>query len=172
MEVSTSEQLILGMLAEGEKHAYEIEKLIAARGMRKWTDVAFSSIYYLLEKLESKGLAASSPSEGKKKRPYRITDAGLRELHKSACERLSERYPANTHLMTGIAISDALTATEYVAALEIRSQVLKDDLDALRAVSASRDSVPLPARRLLALSERLVEAELAWVSDEIESEKK
>jgi DNA-binding PadR family transcriptional regulator len=60
MKLSLSEQLILGILSEQARHGYDIEKIIIERGMRKWTVVGFSSIYYVLERLEEKGLATSS----------------------------------------------------------------------------------------------------------------
>ena len=45
IKTSLTEELILGILAEQPHHGYQIEKLIIDRGMRKWTDVGFSSIY-------------------------------------------------------------------------------------------------------------------------------
>lgn len=54
MTISLTEQLILGILAEGPQHGYHIEQIIKERDMRKWTDVGFSSIYYTLDKLEKK----------------------------------------------------------------------------------------------------------------------
>lgn len=52
-------------------HGYDIERTIAERNMREWTDVGFSSIYYLLGKLEAAGLVASSqqPRGGQGPRP-------------------------------------------------------------------------------------------------------
>lgn len=57
--ITNTELAILGLLAEGQKHAYGLEQDIAARGMRAWTEIGFSSIYYVLNKLESAGLLAS-----------------------------------------------------------------------------------------------------------------
>ena len=68
IKTSLTEELILGILAEQPHHGYQIEKLIVDRGMRKWTDVGFSSIYYVLEKLEKKDLAKSVPAKGKDKK--------------------------------------------------------------------------------------------------------
>jgi DNA-binding PadR family transcriptional regulator len=45
--------------------------------MRKWTEVGFSSIYYVLEKLELKGLATSTDAQGNEKKQYSITDTGV-----------------------------------------------------------------------------------------------
>ena len=68
MKISLTEQLILGILSEHSEHGYNIEKIIEIRGMRKWTDIGFSSIYYVLEKLEDKGLASSKKTIGRRKR--------------------------------------------------------------------------------------------------------
>ena len=41
----------------------EIEHVIEERGMRDWTEIGFSSIYYLLKKLEKEGLIAGRLEE-------------------------------------------------------------------------------------------------------------
>ena len=56
--------------------------------MRKWTDVGFSSIYYILEKLEKKGLAKSMLAKGKDKKEYSITKMGLTVLIEKTRQRL------------------------------------------------------------------------------------
>lgn len=56
IKTSLTEELILGLLAEQPRHGYQIEKLIEDREMRRWTEVGFSSIYYVLDKLEKKSL--------------------------------------------------------------------------------------------------------------------
>ena len=76
MVISLNEQLILGILTEGPQHGYHIEQVITERGMRQWSDIGFSSIYYILDKLEKKGLADSKSSKGKEKKEYQITDKG------------------------------------------------------------------------------------------------
>ncbi|MCY7144283.1 PadR family transcriptional regulator, partial [Streptococcus gordonii] len=47
IKTSLTEELILGLLAEQPRHGYQIEKLIEDREMRRWTEVGFSSIYYV-----------------------------------------------------------------------------------------------------------------------------
>ena len=73
MKLSLSEQLILGILSEQARHGYDIEKIIIERGMRKWAVVGFSSIYYVLERLEEKGLATGDDTQGNEKKQYSIT---------------------------------------------------------------------------------------------------
>jgi len=81
--ISDVEASLLGLLCEAPKYGYEIEKLILDRNMRVWTDIAFSSIYYVLKKLEAKGLITSrlEAVEGKpSRRIYSMTPEGLQEL--------------------------------------------------------------------------------------------
>ena len=50
--MTNPELAILSLIAEKPRHGYDIEQVIEARGMREWTEIGFSSIYYLLNKLE------------------------------------------------------------------------------------------------------------------------
>ena len=50
--MTNAELAILSLIGESPRHGYEIEQVIEARGMREWTEIGFSSIYYLLKKLE------------------------------------------------------------------------------------------------------------------------
>ncbi|MDZ4159188.1 MAG: helix-turn-helix transcriptional regulator, partial [Anaerolineaceae bacterium] len=62
--MTNAELAILSLLVERALHGYEIERIIQERGIRDWTEIGFSSIYYLLKKLKNKGLieAASQPA--------------------------------------------------------------------------------------------------------------
>ncbi len=53
--LTNTELAILGLVAERPKHGYQVEQDIAERGMREWTEIGFSSIYYVLNKLEAAG---------------------------------------------------------------------------------------------------------------------
>ena len=46
--MTSAEFAILTLIVEQPRHGYEIEQVIEQRGMRQWTEVGFSSIYYLL----------------------------------------------------------------------------------------------------------------------------
>ena len=50
--MTNAELAILSLVAEQPRHGYEIENVIEQRGMRAWTEIGFSSIYYILKKLE------------------------------------------------------------------------------------------------------------------------
>jgi DNA-binding PadR family transcriptional regulator len=48
--MTNAELAILSLVVEKPRHGYQIEQVIEERGMREWTEVGFSSIYYLLKK--------------------------------------------------------------------------------------------------------------------------
>ncbi|HEY1085711.1 MAG TPA: PadR family transcriptional regulator [Candidatus Saccharimonadales bacterium] len=168
MKITLSEHLILGILAEQIRHGYDIEKIISERGMRKWTDIGFSSIYYLLAKLETKGLVSSTYSHGKEKKQFSITDKGISILKDKTKELITERKPANTHLMTGLATSDFIEAKNLKKTLQQRKLRLVSDLEELQNTQLVAQNLPQPARRLFSLSEVLIQAELDWVNAELE----
>lgn len=171
MEISLSEQLVLGILHESDRHGYDIEKTISARGMRKWTDIGFSSIYYVLDRLEKKGLATTSATIGKEKKQYSITDAGMNILKAETIKLISERKPANAHFMTGLATSHVINAIELTESFEQRKTTLLADLQRLRETNVITDNSPQSARQLIELSELLLVTELHWLSKELERTK-
>lgn len=74
--------MVLGILAEGESYGYAILKEVGLRsdGELQWTD---GLLYPLLHRLERLGYVDSiwrQPDGGRKRKYYRITDAGRAEL--------------------------------------------------------------------------------------------
>lgn len=167
MTISLTEQLILGILLEGPQHGYHIEQVIKERGMRTWTEVGFSSIYYVLDKLEKKGLATATSGKGKEKKEFQITQKGLEALKANSKKLISERRPANAHLMTGLATAYLLDAKELRAAFFKRKEKLEDDLaDMQNKQSKEQHKAPI-AQQLFSLGQALLEAELDWIKQEL-----
>ncbi len=171
MKLSLTEQLVLGILCEKPRHGYSIEKIIVDRDMRKWAEVGFSSIYYVLDRLEKKGLAVSASTKGKEKKQYSITADGVAVLKEETRRCLSERKPANTHFMTGLANSVLLSKDEFLQSLEERKRQIENDLTMLihkKMVEITDNKAPRAALQLFELSEILINAELNWITMEIE----
>ena len=84
--MTNAELAVLSLVAESPRHGYEIEQVIDARGMRDWTEVGFSSIYYLLKKLENKSLIKSQhlkiDGRGPARKVYTITPDG-QQVHQN-----------------------------------------------------------------------------------------
>ena len=73
--MTNAELAVLSLIVECPRHPYEIEQVIAERGMRDWTDVGFSSIYYLLGKMERAGIVQGHRGEAASKGPARTVYA-------------------------------------------------------------------------------------------------
>ena len=81
--MTNAELAVLSLVAERPRHGYEIDQVIKERGMRDWTEVGFSSIYYLLKKLERDGQIEGRLEEtqrGPARKVYHITEAGRAAL--------------------------------------------------------------------------------------------
>ena len=82
--MTNAELAILGLIVEQPRHGYEVEQVIDERGMRDWTEVGFSSIYFLLNKLEKAGsiLSHIEPAAGRgpSRKVYHPTQKGIQVL--------------------------------------------------------------------------------------------
>jgi len=92
-----AELAILGLVAEKPRHGYEIEQVIEQRDMRQWTEIGFSSIYYLLKKLEKSGWVRSrfdpENQHGPARKIYELTAIGYKAWHQAILDALSTPAP-------------------------------------------------------------------------------
>ncbi len=92
--MTPAELTLLGLLVEQPRHGYELEAVIAVRGMRNWTEIGFSSIYFLLDKLHNRGLIAEvaqeAPRRGKARRVFEATAKGTRVCAEAAEAAIAE----------------------------------------------------------------------------------
>lgn len=68
--------IVLKLLAEGERHGYDVMRVFEERG---WGRARAGSIYPILSMLEEAGLVTTREEDGK--RVYVITEKGRRHLH-------------------------------------------------------------------------------------------
>jgi DNA-binding PadR family transcriptional regulator len=169
--MTNAELAILSLVAEQPRHGYEIEQVIEERGMREWTEVGFSSIYYLLKKLERAGLVAGQLQEaerGPARKVYHITAAGREAYRAGLLQALSVPCRWYSPLLLGLTGLPRLPSAEVVSAL----RQYCDALDARREhVQANWDrQQPLPdfIDAMFDYSVTLVGAEFSWVERLIE----
>ena len=175
--ISDIEAAILGLLYEEPQYGYQLEKTIEGWGMRNWTQIGFSSIYYVLKKLEKKDLVESrlEKVEGKPSRKvFTITDLG----HKTMKEKLTDLLSWNKKLISpfdlGIAYLNYLEPQEvidclenYMKSAEGRIKFLKSSVKVQNDLEAPYYMVALFSRPLTQL-----ETEVKWVKQFIEEIKK
>lgn len=93
MKLSDSEINILGIIRKGYKYGYEIEKFIEKEEMRDWTSIGFSSIYYVLGRLEKKGCINSGKditANNIIRKIFEITEFGIEIFDQNVIRLLSK----------------------------------------------------------------------------------
>jgi DNA-binding PadR family transcriptional regulator len=146
-EITNRETAILGLLAEKSRHGYEIEKVIEERGMRAWTEIGFSSIYYLLNKLEDKGLIESkivAVEAAPSRRVYSITEEGNIVLKEKVKALLSEPAKLISPLDLGIAHIPILKPNEIIECLRNYMKSLERNIQSLEAMLHENEAYGVP----------------------------
>lgn len=171
--MTNAELAILSLTAEAPRHGYEIEKIIEARGMREWTEIGFSSIYYLLKKLEQAGLVKServaTKGRGGSRTIYQITDNGRTALHTATLEAISQPKNSYPSILLGIANLPILSAEETVTALRSYHDGLTERAAHIRAQLEAQRPLPNHIELLFSYSLMTITAEKNWIENLIQT---
>jgi len=169
-DLTTAELTLLGLLVEKPRHGYELEEVITERGMREWTEVGFSSIYYLLAKLRDRGLItevdtpAATPrsGRGKARKVYGPTADGRQVCATAAEAAVAELRPVYPHILVGLANQPAIPPERLRAALASRAEAVADKIAEINA--AVQPDVPRFVRAIFDYSLTQLKAEQQWLS--------
>jgi DNA-binding PadR family transcriptional regulator len=163
VDLTPAELTLLGLLVEKPRHGYELEEVITARGMREWTEIGFSSIYYLLTKLRDRGLIeeADPPARGKARKVFAPTPRGRRACAEAAEQAIAEPAPVFPPLLVGLANQPVIPPERLRAALARRAETLAARVAEVRA-AAPHDAPPF-VRAIFDHSLAQLEAEQAWL---------
>lgn len=167
-KITEAELVILSLVAEKPVYGYEINQIIQQRGMREWTAIGFSSIYYLLKKIEEKGWItgkASGPTkQGLQRTIYSITTSGLKTCQDASFQILStpRRMPndfltalLNLPLLSSQQVQDALS--KYKQALRLKKKELE------RKKENQSPSLPLHVNFIFDYSIHAIYSEINWI---------
>lgn len=170
MVLTPSELTVLGLIVERPRHGYDLEQVIEQRGIRQWTDIGFSSIYYLLTKLEKRGLVhvSKAPAGAKSRRVFQATTAGRGAATRNALALIAELRAAPHPLLIGIANLPLLSEQEYTEALRSRLAQVEARIVAVEEAEQAQTPLALPAREVFSYSLRLLEAERQWLATRVQ----
>lgn len=175
--ISDLEASILGLLYEEPKYGYQLEKTIEVWGMRNWAPIGFSSIYYVLKKLEKKGLVTSKLEkvEGKPSRKiFTITELGKRSMKEKLIDLLSWNKKLISPSDLGIAYLNYLKPEEVIECLENYVKSANGRIKFLESSVKTQEKLGSPYN-VVALFSRplaLLKTEKEWVKHFIEKIKK
>jgi DNA-binding PadR family transcriptional regulator len=164
--MTNTELAILSLVAETPRHGYEIEQVIEERGMREWTEIGFSSIYYLLKKLEREGLVEGQLTEaerGPARKVYRPTPTGWEALHVGVLEALSTPHRCYPPLQLGLSNLPSISPGEAISALRRYRDALTARLEQVQAKWESQRPLPYFVDAMFDYSVTLIGTELAWI---------
>jgi len=166
--MTNAELAILSLVAEIPRHGYEIEQTIEERGMREWTEIGFSSIYYLLKKLEKAGLVESrlvpTHGRGSERRVYQITSDGRGALLDATLEALSDPKQNFPSILLGIANLPIVSLQQALGALRSYHDGLIERLEHVTAQAESQRPLPDHVEYLFDYSLMALESEKNWVN--------
>jgi len=165
--LTDAELVLLGLVAERPRHGYELEAVIAERGVREWTALGFSSIYYVLNKLESRGLVSSERPGGKEKarRTYTLTSAGVATCVEGTRAAL-ERVPAmRAPVLIGMANSPMLPPGQVTESLRRRRDGVAGRIESVRAARAGQEPLVAFVDAIFDHGIAMLQAELSWIEN-------
>jgi DNA-binding PadR family transcriptional regulator len=167
--MTNSEFAVLSLVVEQPRYGYEIEGVIEMRGMRDWADIGFSSIYYLLKKLEKKGLIESRLDPGSGRGPsrkiYHPTTQGQQAWHAAQLEALSRPQPCHPALQIGLSNLPAVDPHEAIVALRKYLASLQELQSYLRQrEQQGQPQLPFHVSAMFDLSQSLLQAEAEWIA--------
>ncbi|ASO22068.1 DNA-binding PadR family transcriptional regulator [Actinoalloteichus hoggarensis] len=169
MELTASELTVLGLIIERPQHGYDLERVIEQRGIRQWTDIGFSSIYYLLAKLERRGLlhVPEAPAAAKSRRVFHATAEGRAAAARTALALVTDLRPVAHPFLVGAANLPLLTEHEYAEALRTRLAQVEERIAAVRQAEQATVPLPSPAGEVFSYSLSLLQAERSWLASRV-----
>lgn len=164
-DLTDSELLVLGLVSEMPRHGYELEQIIDQRGMREWTQIGFSSIYYVLGKLENMGLLkAATPATAKAKKCYKLTRQGEKALVNKTASSLESIRPNYSSLLMGMVNWSVLSRDQALSGLQARNDAVEKELERIRNIHFEQQPLPDHVDSMFEFSIGQLEAEAEWVN--------
>lgn len=155
--------LILGMLSEKNRNPYEITKMLKSLKLRKWFNMADSTVYATINQLKKNGLIeGESFKEGRfpEKTVYKITAEGEFELHNTISTFLEKTDPDGAKFDIAILLLHHLSKDEVLQKLKVKLEHLETSTYEIKnQIMNLERQKEIAATGLLMLKHRLYMAE-------------
>lgn len=166
-DLTPAELTLLGLLVEKPRHGYELEEVIAGRGMREWTEIGFSSIYYLLGKLRDRDLVTETETQhsgrGRARKVYAPTPAGFQACAHAAEQAIAELRPVFPPILVGLANQPVIPRDRLLRALEQRAEALAERIAVVLQTAEAQPDMPDFVRAIFDYSLAQLVAEETWL---------
>lgn len=174
--MTDAELTILSLLAQGPHYGHDLQQIIDERGLREWLVIGFSSLYYILNKLEEQGFVQGelrSTGRGPARKLYVLTDGGRGVLQTAVSDLLRQPRTIGSGFELGLANLHVLKPAQVYQVLYHHRQDLRLNLAALQRSwkkhqADDSEQVMDQMRALYTHSLSMMEAELAWLEHFLE----
>ncbi len=173
--MTDAELTLLSLVAEAPRYGYEIQQIIDERGLREWLTIGFSSIYYILNRLERQDMLVSRlhmEGRGPARKIYEITEAGRGVLQTAVSDLLRQPRALGSGFELGLANLSALKPRQVYQVLRHHEIDLKQRLDAVEKAWERHKEDDNTGDHIVALythSIAVMKAELEWMSAFLDS---
>ncbi len=167
--LTDAELLVLGLVAEMPRHGYQLEQVIEQRGMREWTQIGFSSIYFVLGKLKKMGLVTAKKSaEATAKKIHAVTDVGRAALVTQTLAALENFRPTYSSALLGMVHWPVLERGAALGALQTRAHAIEAELARLENILFEQQPLPDFVEALFDFTLGQLKAEAKWIARTLE----
>lgn len=170
--MTDAELTILSLIAEGPRYGHEVQRVIDERGLREWVTVGFSSVHYILNKLEKQNLLRSelrSIGRTPGRKIYAITDAGRGVLQTAVIDLLRQPRSLGAGFELGLANLFVLKPRQVYQVLMNHRSELSERLAAVRASwqrqQQTDERVAEHIKALFTHSIAVMHADLTWLDE-------
>ncbi len=165
--MSKNEIAILGLLAEGPKHGYQIHQDIKRREMDWWAKIKLASIYTTLIRLEEQALIKSEKEKvgnTPERTVYSLTPQGRERLSEMVEYFLREDERPEWLFGLGVAFITGAPRERVLAALQERRGHLKQcDVDLQDHLSRLKGEIPFNWYLLIENAHKHMQLEMEWL---------
>lgn len=157
---------VLGMVLEGPKSAYELQKDVEFHHFPRWTRISVPSVYRKVLQLQRRGDLRGEPAPGdRKKTVYTITEQGrerfLALMETQAAAPVPLLFDCNV-VVANLNKVDRDTALGLIRRLR---ESVAASAGETAGYEAEYEGLPLTARAVFAQQRLLYEALLRWLED-------
>lgn len=176
-QLSMVEFALLQLIAENDGvSGYTINKLVEARGYRRWADIGETSIYVGLNKLLKKKLVEFCLQTGKQgkgplPKQFSLTPQGRETLKAEALDALAHTRERERRFDLALAAAPFLDPPELARALAERKRFLESEREHIRQAFEKQGGAHLPAQVRLLFQHPLVQiaAELRFMDEAMQT---
>jgi DNA-binding PadR family transcriptional regulator len=163
--MSSIDLILLGIVADTPRSAYEIQKHVEYRNLSKWVKISTPSIYKKVLRLEEAGyLASQTLREGRmpEKAVYSITPSGRAYFESLMARGAREPVEVLFDFNAVVANLNKLPKDQALLMIDSIRRGIHDNLSQISSVQPQRAHIPLTGRAVMDQQIRVLEALSAW----------